>query len=211
MTDSARRGGQQARARVRPLDRWPQLRPDDRGCGKVNRRVDVPRLQIELLGPGGTRCSGLPVGWWTRPARYRVPPRARRPCRTIPIHGTGMVWLWSPMMAVGQGAGHDRAQQAGPQGDPRSHGASPRPIGAAIRLSLAAAPAVLGVQHDAARTPSRRRASVSATRCRNSLGFWFQDRRSTARRSDRLTNRDPALPALTDCAHGTDNLAWKSH
>ncbi len=89
MTDSARRGGQQARARVRPLDRWPQLRPDDRGCGKVNRRVDVPRLQIELLGPGGTRCSGLPVGWWTRPARYRVPPRARRPCRTIPIHGTG--------------------------------------------------------------------------------------------------------------------------
>jgi hypothetical protein len=92
-----------------------------------------------------------------------------------------------------------------------ANGASPRPIGAAIRLSLAAAPAVLGVQHDAARTPSRRRASVSATRCRNSLGFWFQERRSTARRSDRLTNGDPALPALTDCAHGTDNLAWKSH
>ena len=38
-----------------------------------------------------TRCSGLPVRWWTRPARYRVPPRARRPCRTIPLHGPGMV------------------------------------------------------------------------------------------------------------------------
>jgi hypothetical protein len=123
----------------------------------------------------------------------------------------------------GQGAGHDRAQQAGPQGDPRSQ----RRVAEANRRRDQAqpcrGPAVLGVQHgrtiaapmtatmnDAART-SRRRASVSATRCRNSVGFWFQDRRSTARRSDRLTNRDPALPALTDCAHGTDNLAWKSH
>ena len=32
--------------------------------------------------------------------------------------------------------------------------APPGLIGAAIRLSLAAAPAVLGVQHDAARTPT---------------------------------------------------------
>ena len=190
MTDSARRGGQQARARVRPLDRWPQLRPDDRGCGKVNRRVDVPRLQIELLGPGGTRCSGLPVGWWTQPARYRVPPRARRWARVR----TRSRPASRPTRRPAQPTARRRGQSA-----PRSGSALPR-----LRPSSACSMTPRG--RPAAGAPVRQRHDVG-----NSLGFWFQDRRSTARRSDRLTNRDPALPALTDCAHGTDNLAWKSH
>lgn len=49
------------------------------GCGKVNRRADVTRMQIELLGLAATGCSGLPVVWRTRPPRCRVRPRAWRP------------------------------------------------------------------------------------------------------------------------------------
>ena len=147
MTDSARRGGQQARARVRPLDRWPQH------CAPM---TGVAAKSIAVLMCRGCRsnCSaraapaargcpsgdgrGLPdIGYHREHGALSDHPDTR--------HRDGVA-LWSPMMAVGQGAGHDRAQQAGPQGDPRSQ----RRVAEANRRRDQAQPC---------RGPGRRRAS----------------------------------------------------
>jgi hypothetical protein len=41
------------------------------GCGKVDRRADVTRTQIELVGQGGHRMLGLPVVWRRRACSCR--------------------------------------------------------------------------------------------------------------------------------------------
>ena len=142
---------------------------------------------------GYHREHGAPVG----PSRYTAPGW----CGSLvaddgggPGCGTRSRPASRPTRRPAQPTARRRGQSA-----PRSGSALPRP-----RPSSACSMTPRG--RPAAGAPVCQRHDVG-----NSLGFWFQDRRSTARRSDRLTNRDPALPALTDCAHGTDNLAWKSH
>ena len=60
------------------------------GCGKVDRRADVTRTQIELVGQGGHRMLGLPVcGGGGIAAVGTAASAASR--RAIPLHDTGML------------------------------------------------------------------------------------------------------------------------
>ena len=66
------------------------------GCGKVDRRADVTRTQIELVGQGGHRMLGLPVcGGGGIAAVGTAASAASR--RAIPLHDTGMLHGVQPL------------------------------------------------------------------------------------------------------------------